>query len=134
MEDLMPEIDLVTLRDGYVYMRPPKGLPASGILRDIAQATELCLQHSTFKLLINATEVTQQPPHMGEIFWLVVEASKFWDRRIRTAVVDPAHWLKHETFTEIVARNRGLLFSDFLTEAEAIQWLSQTDLIPHSSA
>ncbi len=119
----MPDDAYVELRDGYVYVHPPKGMPSWVSLHAVKSAVALCGEQQLFRVLGDIGDFAQQPPSTMDLFSLIVNISTVWDHRIKTAILDPSGWLKADRFAETVARNRGLEFSTFATEAEALNWL-----------
>jgi len=119
----MPDNEYVQLRDGYVYLRLPKGQPVSVVLNAIKAAVTLCVEQQCFKLLENVKDFAEDPRTTMQMFTLVSDVGAIWDRRIRMAVVDPDGWLKADNFPETVARNRGIPFTIFTNDDEAIKWL-----------
>ena len=119
----MPDDNYVELREGYVYARLPKGMPSSVTVDVAKSAVAMCAERNVFKLMTNIRDFAENPPPTMELFSLVVSVSRIWNTAIKLAVVDPAKWLKLDTFGGTVARNRGINFSHFTSEEDALKWL-----------
>src|SRR5262249_25112342 len=116
--------------EGYAVYRPVGDVPLQVAAADVTQAIELCHQHQVKRFLIDATALTGfASPSMVEQFEIAAQWAMAARGAIQIAPVLRPDMIDPQRFGPTVARNRGLQFDTFASEAEALAWLldSQTD-------
>src|SRR5258705_517766 len=127
MDAPLPGSEYVEQREGYVYRRLPKDKPIWVTANASNAAVALCRELKLFKVVVNAEAIAEKPPSANELFRLVTQVVGFVDFRLKIVIVDSLGWLNKDNFVVTVAKNRGLRFSIFLDEAEAVTWLLSSE-------
>ena len=126
----MPVADDLHFAEGYAVYRPVGEIPLQVAVAGVTQAIELCHQHQVKRLLIDATGlIGSRSPSMVERFDIATEWAMAARGAIKIALVLRPDLIDPQRFGTTVARNRGLQFDTFASEAEALAWLldPQTD-------
>jgi len=116
--------------EGYAVYRPVGDVPLQVAAAGVTQAIELCHPHQVKRFLIDATALTGfASPSMVEQFEIAAQWAMAARGAIKIALVLRPDMIDPQRFGTTVARNRGLQFDTFASEAEALAWLldSQTD-------
>jgi hypothetical protein len=126
----MPVADDLHFAEGYAAYRADGEVTLQVAVAGMTQVIELCHQHQVKRLLIDTTALTGfESPSMGEQFEIAAQWAMAARGAIKIALVLHPDMIDPERFGTTVARNRGLQFDTFASEAEALAWLldPQTD-------
>ena len=83
-----------------------------------------CKGAKVAKLLVDIGGTAQAQATVTDRFEVAEAIAETWDRSIRFAVLARPDQRDKEHFTEVVARNRGLVCQGFTSEEEALAWLN----------
>jgi hypothetical protein len=91
----------------------------------ISRAIAYTRNQKVRRLLVNITELTGfAPPSLGERYWFVMEWAREAGGIVTVAMVARAEFIDAEKFGVIVASVAGLRGDVFVSEPEALSWLS----------
>jgi hypothetical protein len=120
----MPVADDLHYAEGHAVYRLVGEVTLQVAVAGITQAIELCHQHQAKRLLIDATALTgAQSPSVIDRYEIVTQWASVAKGRIKIAIVLRPELIDPQRFDITVARNRGLQFDTFASEAEALAWL-----------
>ncbi|HWX24355.1 MAG TPA: hypothetical protein VN083_04905 [Vicinamibacteria bacterium] len=119
----MVSLEHFELHEGYATFRPEGSTTVPGFLSLVAQAMKACLESGVTRLLVDARNVSHLPLAAVEWFQVGSGLAAFWDRDIKLVMVGRPDQIDPERFGVSVAENRGLRYSVYESEAEALAHL-----------